>query len=71
MIYVVSWFLIAFAAGVLGGILAALKNRDYSAWAAWCFLFPPFLIVLLITPKYMGPPPAPRRLGDDGDAERF
>lgn len=52
---VAYWGLIAIAAGVLAAILAPMKNRDYNSWAAWCFLFPPLLIALLLTPKNTGP----------------
>lgn len=70
MTYIVIWGLTAIAAAVIGGLTAAMKNRDYSSWAAWCFLFPPFVIAILLTPKNAGPPPQRRRLGDDGDPDR-
>lgn len=70
MTYIVIWGLTAIAAAVIGGLTAAMKNRDYSSWAAWCFLFPPFVIAILLTPKNVGPPPQRRRLGDDGDPDR-
>ena len=70
MTYIVIWGLTAIVAAIIGGTLAAMKNRDYSSWAAWCFVFPPFVIAILLTPKNPGPPPARRRLGDDGDPDR-
>lgn len=69
MTYIVIWGLTAIAAAIVGGVLAAMKNRDYSSWAAWCFLFPPLVIAIILTPKNTGPAPRPRRLGDDGDPE--
>lgn len=70
MTYIVIWGVTAIAAAIIGGLTAAMKNRDYSSWAAWCFLFPPFVIAILLTPKNSGPPPQRRRLGDDGDPDR-
>ncbi len=67
MTYFVIWGLTAIAAAIIGGFLASSKNRDYSAWAAWCFIFPPLLIALFFTPKYTGPPRPRRKLGEDGD----
>lgn len=54
---VVTWAAIAVVSGILAAFIATRKNRDYSSWAAWCFLFPPLLIALLLTPKNPGPPP--------------
>lgn len=43
--------------GLLGGLTAGFKNRDASSWAAYCFLFPPTLLLLLLLPKNTGPLP--------------
>jgi hypothetical protein len=51
------WGLIALAAAFLGGLLAGVKNRDYSFWIAWCLVLPPMLIVLLLLPRHEGPRP--------------
>lgn len=56
---IVLWGAIAFTSAFLAALFASWKNRDYSSWAAWCFLLPPLLIALLLTPKNTGP--APRR----------
>ena len=56
---VVLWGAIAFTSAFLAALFANWKNRDCSSWAAWCFLLPPLLIALLLTPKNTGP--APRR----------
>jgi hypothetical protein len=69
MTYIVIWGLIAIASAAAGGFLAVMKNRDYSSWAAWCFIFPPLVIAIALTPKNRGPAPVRRRLGDDGDPE--
>ena len=67
MAYFVIWGVTAIVSAIIAGFLAAAKNRDYSAWAAWTFLFPPLLIALFFTPKYTGPPRPRRRLDDDTD----
>lgn len=54
---IVAWGVVAIASAIMGAIMANWKNRDYSAWAAWCFLMPPLLIALLLTPKNKGPTP--------------
>jgi hypothetical protein len=59
---IVIWGGVALASGALGGLLAGLKNRDYSAWIAWCFVLPPLVLVLLILPRYQGPRPRQPRL---------
>ena len=46
MTYVVIWGLVSITAAIIGGVAAFLKNRDHSSWAAWCFVFPPFVIAL-------------------------
>jgi len=45
------WGVTAIAAAVAGGILANIKNRDYSFWIAMSFLLPPALVVLLLLPR--------------------
>jgi hypothetical protein len=54
---IVIWGLVAIASGVLAGILAGIKNRDYSFWIAWCFLLPPLLLFLVMLPRFDGPRP--------------
>ena len=54
---IVIWGFVAIASGVLAGILAGVKNRDYSFWIAWCFLFPPLLLFLVMLPRHDGPRP--------------
>lgn len=71
MTYIVYWFAISFTAAIAAYFLARVKNRDYSSWAAWCFVLPPLLIALILTPTNRGPAPPRRRLGDDGDPEVF
>ncbi len=53
---IVYWGLTAFAAGIIAAFIAPRKNRDWNVWAAWCFLIPPLLIALLLTPKSATPP---------------
>ena len=54
---IVVWGVIAISAAIVAGFLATWKNRDYSSWAAWCFLLPPLVFALLLTPKYAGVKP--------------
>jgi hypothetical protein len=51
------WGVVAILAALLAGIVAGLKRRDHSFWAAWSFLFPPMLLVLLVLPANKGPRP--------------
>lgn len=57
MVGIVIWGLMALSAAALAGLLAGIKNRDYSFWMAWCFLVPPLVIVLLFLPRRPGPRP--------------
>ena len=57
------WGIVAIASAIIAGIVAGAKRRDHSFWAAWSFLFPPMLLVLLLMPSNKGP--RPRRPGLD------
>jgi hypothetical protein len=52
---IVIWGATAIVCAILAAMIATKKNRDYSAWAAWCFLIPVLLIALILTPKNTGP----------------
>jgi hypothetical protein len=65
---IVIWGLVSIASAVVAGILAGAKRRDHSFWAAWSFLFPPMLLVLLLMPANKGP--RPRKPGLDELEER-
>ncbi|MAI48393.1 MAG: hypothetical protein CBC34_020635 [Hyphomicrobiaceae bacterium TMED74] len=43
--------------GILGAVLAGIKNRDVSVWLAWTFLIPPTLLILLLLPRIKGTRP--------------
>jgi len=62
------WGVAAVASAILAGILAGIKRRDHSFWAAWSFLFPPMLLILLLMPSNKGA--RPRRPGVDELEER-
>jgi len=62
------WGLLAIAAACVAGIVAGIKRRDHSFWAAWSFLFPPMLLVLIAMPANKGP--RRRRPGMDELEER-
>ena len=66
------WGIISIISAVIAGITAGLKRRDHSFWAAWSFLFPPMLLLLLCMRTNHGP--RPRRPGLDeleADDRRF
>ena len=54
---IVVWGLIAIGSAALAGVLAGVKNREYSFWMSWCFLVPPLVLFLLLLPKLPGPRP--------------
>jgi hypothetical protein len=62
------WGIVSIASAVIAGIVAGTKRRDHSFWAAWSFLFPPMLLVLLLMPTNKGP--RPRKPGIDELEER-
>jgi len=62
--WIAIWGLVAIAAGLLGGMLAGIKNRDYSFWIAWCLIVPPLLIFLAILPRRSGDRPRRPSLDD-------
>jgi hypothetical protein len=62
------WGIVAVVASVLAGIVAGAKRRDHSFWAAWSFLVPPMLLILLVMPSNKGP--RPRRPSIDEAEER-
>jgi hypothetical protein len=55
--WIVVWGLGCFLSAVVGGIIAHVRNRDPSAWAAWAFLFPPALLLLVLIGRNQGPRP--------------
>jgi len=67
---IVVWGGVAVASGIVGGLLAGVKNRDYSSWIAWCFVLPPLVFVLLLLPRYEGLRPRQPRL-DEGEERGF
>lgn len=64
MQWIVIWGASAVAAAALAAVFAGHKNRDYSYWIAWCFLFPPLVLVLMLLPKHVGTRPRQPRLDD-------
>jgi hypothetical protein len=67
---IVIWGGVALASATVGGVLAGVKNRDYSSWMAWCFVLPPLVLILLLLPRYQGVRPRQPRL-DEGEERGF
>lgn len=63
--YIVAVSAVMVASGLAGLVLAGVKNRGLSTWVAWCFLFPPSLLVLLLLPKLSGQRPRQRSLDEE------
>lgn len=55
--YIAIWGFVALVSSALAGIIAGVKNRDYSFWMAWSFVLPPMVLVLILMPARSGPPP--------------
>ncbi len=49
------WGIVSIVSSILAAIVAGMKRRDHSFWAAWSFLFPPMLLILLVIPSNKGP----------------
>jgi drug/metabolite transporter (DMT)-like permease len=58
MVKVVAlWGITSILSAIVAGIIAGLKRRDHSFWAAWSFLFPPMLLLLVCLRPNRGPRP--------------
>lgn len=55
--WIVAWGVTAMLSAAVAGIVAGYKNRDYSFWMGWCFLFPPLLVALILLPHFEGERP--------------
>lgn len=56
MVATTIWGALALGAAAVSGLLAHWKNRDYSVWMGWGFLFPPIVIYYAL----VGPKPGAR-----------
>lgn len=45
------WGSLALVSALFGALLAANRERNYSAWGFWSLLFPPALLLLLFLPR--------------------
>jgi hypothetical protein len=48
------WGACALGGAAIAGFLANIKNRDYSVWMGWGFLFPPVIIYYALLPRRAG-----------------
>lgn len=71
MLGIVIWGTVAIVCAILGAILAGWKNRDVSAWTAWCFILPPAIIALLLSPKRQGSRPRRPTLDEEDRLSGF
>ena len=55
------WGIAALAGAAIAGVLASIKNRDYSVWMGWGFLFPPIVIYYALLPRRDRALPRPRQ----------
>ena len=63
---IVAWGLAALLSGIVTGLLAGWKNRDYSFWIAWGFIIPIITpLVLLLMSRHQGPRPKRKTLDED------
>ncbi len=62
------WGVVAIASALIAGIVAGIKRRDHSFWAAWSFMLPPMLLIVLFMPANKGP--RQRRLSLDEEERR-
>lgn len=69
ILFIVFLTTIMLLCGILGGILAGLKNRDYSYWIAWCFIIPPAVIVLALLPVRKGARPRRATLAEEDERD--
>jgi len=49
------WGIAAILSAIVAGIVAGAKRRNSSFWAAWSFLVPPVLLIVLLMPANRGP----------------
>ena len=68
---IVIWGLVAIAAAIIAGLVAGAKRRDHSFWAAWSFLFPPMLLILLFMSSNKGPRPRKPGLDELEDRQAY
>lgn len=60
--FIAIWGIVSLGAAIVAGLVAAAKNRNHSWWAAWSFLFPPMLLILLCLGRNTGPRQRPPSL---------
>ena len=52
--FIAVYGIVMFVGAIAAATIAAVKNRDVSAWAAWGFLLPPTVLILALMPIHKG-----------------
>lgn len=65
MRWVVIWAAVATLSAIACGFIANARNRNPSSWAAWGFLLPPALVLLLLLPRNRGLRPVTPSFDDE------
>ncbi len=63
--WIVVWGVTCTLAAAIAGGLAGYKNRDYSFWMGWTFVFPPMVIILFFLPHLAGERPKRTSLDEE------
>jgi len=65
------WGIVAVVSAIVAGIVAGMKRRDHSFWAAWSFLVPPMLLILLLMRSNKGPRLRRRSIDEVEDRQTY
>jgi hypothetical protein len=65
------WGIVAVVSAIVAGIVAGMKRRDHSFWAAWSFLVPPMLLILLLIKSNKGPRLRRRSIDEVEDRQTY
>ena len=69
--FIAVWGIVAVVSAIVAGIVAGMKRRDHSFWAAWSFLVPPMLLILLLMRSNKGPRLRRRSIDEVEDRQTY